>query len=176
MEMLDAVTAFDGAVSGLSKLTSLVGNLRGDMKGAEIDAAVASIREDLDTAKQRLSALIGENLALKQQVAALTEKQVELNLTIEQLKASDTELQAYELVSVGQHTTLYQPRQGHGPKHYLCVRCHDDRQKSILQLKAHGSVSDVLACPRCAAEYLVPNDRDEGPMLAHVRRSDRYEF
>lgn len=162
MEMLDAVTAFDGAVSGLSKLTSLIRNVRGDVKNSEISEAVDAVRDDLNSARERVTLLITENLSMQQKIATLTEENMKLNQAAERHKAFDVDAEKYELVSVGDHTTLYAPKASGNdgePAHYLCVQCYGDRQKSILQMKHKDFGFDILACSRCKAEYRVQNNR-----------------
>lgn len=162
MDLMEGISAFDGAIGGLTKLATLYKNVRNDGKTAEFSNAIEAVRTDLNGAREKLTSLIGENLLMKQQIAALTAENMKLNQAAERHKAFDVIAENYELVTVGEHTTLYAPitsGDAGEPAHYLCVQCYEDRQKSIVQMKwrGYGEGVDILACPRCKSEYRIPN-------------------
>ncbi len=166
MELMDAVSAFDGAVSGLSKLTSLVRNVRGDERNSEIAEAVEAVKDELNGARAQVTALIRENLSMQQKIATLSELNTKLNQEAERQKRFAVEAEKYELRTVAANTVLYalrNPSEEGAPAHHLCTRCFDEKIRSIVQFKSRNARVDKVYCPICNAEYAIENNLRHRP-------------
>lgn len=148
----------------IGQAAALLGSLK---TAGEITAALISLR-DASVVEDKVRELNGVILAAQSSAFAAHLSQIELldrvrtlEAEIARMKEWDAGKGTYQLKAVGTGAFAYasQPSMnGAEPPHWLCVKCYDNRNKSILQMKGRAAsdrTANIWACPQCRSEIQV---------------------
>lgn len=147
----------------VGQITALLGSLK---TAGEITSALISFR-DASVVEGKVRELNGVILAAQSSAIAAHLSQMDLldrvrtlEAEIARMKEWDASKAAYRLAAVGTGAFAYvfKPSvDGSEPPHWLCVKCYDERRKSILQ--SNGRTKDnrynIWHCPTCRSEIIV---------------------
>lgn len=126
---------------------------------AAIDAALAINTIKNDTERQlAVSAVVAKLAAVQNDYAALSEKVQELRDENRRLTDWGREKKKYEMASPGMGAIAYRLQAANRrsePPHYICEKCYEDGQKSILQARQAPLRTTELVCNRCKAVITV---------------------
>lgn len=115
-------------------------------KVIELQSLILDAQSNAFAAQEERAALIDEARALKEEVA--------------RLKHWDAGKDNYRLTKLAIGAFAYTPRpniEGGDPPHWLCVKCYDNRQRSVLQYQGHVSSQreSVYGCSTCKSTIQV---------------------
>ncbi len=148
----------------IGQATALLGSLK---TAGEIGTALIGLR-DARVVEDKVRELNGVILSAQQGALAAQLSQIELldrvrtlEAEVARMKEWDRSKEAYHLKAVRTGAFAYVAKPSvnrEEPPHWLCVKCYNDRHKSILQAKGRtkDNRSNVWACPSCASEIIVP--------------------
>ena len=128
----------------------------------EIGSAMIGLH-DSKIASGKAGELNGKLIEAQQLIFSIDKDRTTLIETVRDLKekiisleAWNTEKEKYELTTLPNCSVLAYRRkeavQPQEPVHYICARCYEDGQKSILQSEQRVPVATVFVCHRCGAE------------------------
>lgn len=147
MEDLSHITPLLDNIRGVSGLVRELVSVMGDRKGsAELRKINAMI---LDAQQFALSAQ-HEQFELRQKMLALQEE-------IKALREFGEEKKKYELRDIVGEAFVYALVENSGlPPHWLCSKCFEQGQKSIVQLCERYRHHNIWKCYCCSSEIRVP--------------------
>ena len=130
--VVEAISALSTAMGITGKFVALV-EAKND---AERKLALSDLRDQVMKAQTEAFQLHQENIRIKYE--------------IEKLNEWDKIKSKYKLVKIDIGTFLYKyiPNGYKIPEHYICPRCYEERERSIIQ------ESELIGqCPRCSTAY-----------------------
>lgn len=145
------LTEITSALGGIKAATDMVKGLYSLKNEADINQAVINIQRTL---------LEAQSLAMQDR-----ERQMELLSRIDELERKIADIEnknsdrnRYKLTEfpTGRFAYVLDEENGNGePVHKLCVKCWEDGQKSVLQVKYKHSGGESVYCPRCKDSLLL---------------------
>ncbi|KKC27139.1 hypothetical protein [Sphingomonas sp. SRS2] len=145
------IEAIGAGLGSLKAAKDIVQALNGIQTAAAINDVKLTLQGHILEAQQGLFAAQEAQTASAQRVNELTAE-------IQRLRDWSSEKQRYELKNIGVGTFAYMLRPDErrdDPPYWLCTRCFDDGQKSILQFQGRGNDARqvVHSCSRCKATF-----------------------
>jgi hypothetical protein len=123
---------------------------------AHVDAA---LREKAIESQAAIISVQSAMLALQSQYQSLLDEKAELEKRLIEIEDWKAEASKYSLKEVGPGAFVYMLKADVDtttPSHWLCARCYEDKQKSILQQVTPyiGRIGATFGCHRCRSTIL----------------------
>lgn len=116
--------------------------------------------------QSRIFDAMSSAIKVQEERATLLQSVEALKKEIAGLKAWEAQKQRYELKSVGVGALAYSLKKDAGgsePPHWICPKCYEDGQRSILQPETRvPGRTQHLACSRCGNDILIQGARVAG--------------
>ena len=149
--MIDPDT-INGVTTGL---TNIVNFIRALKEGS------GNTTPTLDKMDEQVVQLRGHVLNVQTMALNLQQENAELRAKLAKMEDWNAEKERYEMKAVGQTARVFALKPGFEnsePPHWICPRCYDDNQRSILNFEMQdimGGHNDVWICSRCESRIRV---------------------
>lgn len=123
--------------------------------GSKIDAA---LREQAIQFQFSIIEAQSAMMEMQSKYQALLQEKDGLKQQLVDLEQWNTESAKYELTEISPHVFAYALKPDESstaPKHWLCAKCYEDKQKSIIQKGIPTPMGDMYSCGRCEAQIFV---------------------